>query len=94
MLLKRLVIWKRNILLGLEKISVFRRNYDSLPRPNEKACTFAHGKVYFNEANFLCGLHFLVHPFIMELLRYLKIALGQLVPNAWHTNLGVYPLLG
>ncbi|KAK9988118.1 hypothetical protein SO802_028357 [Lithocarpus litseifolius] len=29
-----------------------------LPRPNDKVCTFAHGKVSFYEAAFSCGLHF------------------------------------
>ena len=32
---------------------------------------------------FLCGLIFPIHPFIMELLHYLNIALGQLMPNSW-----------
>ena len=32
---------------------------------------------------FLCGLRFLIHPFIMELLHYLNIALGQIMPNSW-----------
>ncbi|KAL0010941.1 hypothetical protein SO802_006049 [Lithocarpus litseifolius] len=54
-----------------------------LPRPGEKACAFAHGHVCFYEADFLCGLHFPIHPIIHELLDHLKIAHGQLVPNAW-----------
>ena len=56
-----------------------------LPYLSEKACSFAHGEVYFYEADFLCGLHFLVHPFIMQLLHNFQIALSQLVPNAWRT---------
>ena len=54
-----------------------------LPRKGEKACAFAHGEVYFYEVAFLCGLRFLVHPFIMELLHHLNIVLGQLMPNSW-----------
>ena len=54
-----------------------------LPRPSEKACTFAHGKVSFYKAAFLCDLHFPLHPFIMKLLFHLQIAPGQLVLNAW-----------
>ena len=37
----------------------------------------------FYEATFLCGLRFPIHPFIMELLHYLNIILGQLMPNSW-----------
>ena len=56
-----------------------------LPYPDEKAYAFALGQVCFYEATFLCGLQFPVRPFIHELLGRLKIALGQLVPNAWWT---------
>ncbi|KAK9996714.1 hypothetical protein SO802_021400 [Lithocarpus litseifolius] len=56
-----------------------------LPRENERACAFAHGEVYFYEATFLCGLRFPIHPFIMELLHRLNIALGQLMSNSWRT---------
>ena len=52
-----------------------------LPRPNEKACTFAHGEVSFYKATFSCGFCFLVHPFIMQLLSALNVVPGQLVPN-------------
>ena len=54
-----------------------------LPRLGEKACNFAHGEVCLYEADFLCGLRFPVHPFIMHLLNEFQIAPGQLVPNAW-----------
>ena len=47
-----------------------------LPKKGEKACAFAHGKVGFNEAAFLCSLRFPIHPFIMELFHLLNIALG------------------
>lgn len=53
-----------------------------LPHPGEKACAFAHGHVCY-EADFRCGLHFPIHPFIHELLDHLKIAHGQLIPNVW-----------
>ena len=54
-----------------------------LPRPNEKACAFAHSEMCFYEASFLCGLRFPIHPFTIELLSRLKIVPGQLVPNTW-----------
>ena len=38
-----------------------------LPHFSEKACNFSHGEVCFYEVAFLCGLHFPVHPFIMQL---------------------------
>ena len=53
-----------------------------LPKKGEKACAFAHGEVYFYETAFLCGLKFLVHPFIVELLNHLNIASGQLMLNS------------
>ena len=59
-----------------------------LPCSNEKACSFAHGEVSFYKATFSCGLRFPVHPFIIQLLAILNIALGQLVPNAWRTIIG------
>ena len=54
-----------------------------LPRKGEKACAFAHGEVCFYEAAFLCGLRFPIHPFIMEILNHLNIALRQLMLNSW-----------
>ena len=36
-----------------------------LPRPSEKACSFAHENVCFYEVDFLCGLRFPIHLFIM-----------------------------
>ena len=59
-----------------------------LPRPNEKACTFAYGEVSFYKATFSCGLRFLIHPFIMQLLSTLNDAPSQLVPNAWRMIIG------
>ena len=49
-----------------------------LPREGEIACHFSHGKVCFYKAAFQCGLRFLVHPFIMELLNHFNIAPSQL----------------
>ena len=60
-----------------------RRVVRRLPCPNGKAFFFAHSEVSFYEATFLCGLHFPVHPFIMQLLSILNVAPGQIVPNAW-----------
>ena len=59
-----------------------------LSHPNKKAGTFAHGEVSFYEATFSCGLHFPVHPFIMQLLSVWNVAPSQLVPNAWRTIIG------
>ena len=54
-----------------------------LPKIGEKDCAFTHGEVCFYEAAFSCDLRFPVHPFIMELLHYLNLARGQLMPNSW-----------
>lgn len=68
-----------------------------LPRPEEKACAFAHVHVCFYVADFLCGICFPIHPFFHELLANFKIIPGQLVPNAWqmvghcYSNLDVRP---
>ena len=43
-----------------------------LPCLGEKACNFAHKEVCFYEVDFLCGLHFLVHPFIMQVLNAIR----------------------
>ena len=47
-----------------------------LPRLGEKAYNFAHGEVCFYEADFLCGLRFPIHLFIMKLLNEFQIAPG------------------
>ena len=49
-----------------------------LPRSGEKACSFAHEEVCFYEVDFLCGLRFPVHPFVMQLLHTFQIALVNL----------------
>ena len=54
-----------------------------LPREEEQACHFFPEEVCFYEAAFQCGLRFPVHPFIMELLGHIGIALRQLMPNSW-----------
>ena len=73
-------------------LSNFRKRFQfpkgtfvGLPCLGEKACNFAHGKVYFYEANFLGSLRFPVLPIIMHLLNEFQIAPGQLAPNAWRT---------
>ena len=74
---------KESHLKGFRKMFQFPKGTSvRLPRLGEKACNFAHGEVCFYEANLLCGLHFPIHPFIMQLLNEFQIALGQLVPNA------------
>ena len=72
---------KENFSLKIEVFSKFRDRFQfpeearaRLPRKGEKACAFAHGEVCFYEAAFSCGLRFLVHPFIMELLHYPNLA--------------------
>ena len=77
---------KRKHLKGFRKRFQFPKGtIIRLPHSNEKACTFAHNEVCFYEVVFLCGLHFLIHPFIIEFLFNFKIAPRQLVPNAWRT---------
>lgn len=61
-----------------------------LPRVGVKSCAFVHGEVCFYKAAFLCDLRFLVHPFIMELLHYLNIAPGQLMPNSWRIVITIW----
>ncbi|XP_075671758.1 uncharacterized protein LOC142641244 [Castanea sativa] len=53
------------------------------PTDDDRACSFFPGEVCFYEAAFTCGLRLPVHPFVMELLAYLGIAPGQLMPNSW-----------
>ena len=53
------------------------------PTNEDRACHFFPGEVCFYEAAFTCGLRLPVHPFIMELLGFFGIALGQLMPNSW-----------
>ena len=53
------------------------------PTNEDRACHFFPGEVCFYEAAFTCGLRLPVHPFIMEMLGFLGIALGQLMPNSW-----------
>ena len=53
------------------------------PTNEDRACHFFPGEVCFYKAAFTCGLRLLVHPFIMELLGFLGIAPGQLMPNSW-----------
>ena len=54
-----------------------------LLREREKACAFSPGEVCFYKAAFWCGLRFLVHPFIMELLNQFNITPGKLMSNSW-----------
>ena len=53
------------------------------PTNEDRACHFFPGEICFYKATFTCGLRLLVHPFIMELLGFFDIALGQLMPNSW-----------
>ena len=52
------------------------------PTNEVRACHFFPGEVCFYKASFTCGLRLPVHPFIMELLGFFGIALGQLMPNS------------
>ena len=81
---------KEKCSLKIEVFNKFRDRFQfpdetraRLPRKGEKACAFARGEVCFYEAAFLCGLRFPVHSFIIELLHYLNLAPGQLMPNSW-----------
>ena len=53
------------------------------PTNEDRACQFFPGEICFYEAAFTSGLRLPVHPFIMELLGFFDIALGQLMPNSW-----------
>ena len=53
------------------------------PTNEDRACHFFLGEVCFYEAAFIYGLRLFVYPFIMELLGFFGIALGQLMPNSW-----------
>ena len=54
-----------------------------LPSKGERACNFFPGEVCFYKSSFACGLRFLVHLNLMELLNHFGIAPGQLMPNSW-----------
>ena len=53
-----------------------------LPSKDKRACNFFPGEVCSYESSFACGLRFPIHPFLMEVLDYFGIALGQLMPNS------------
>ena len=75
---------KEKHLNGFRKIFQFPKGTSvRLPCLGEKACNFAHREVCFYEVDFLCGLHFPIHPFIMQLLNEFQITPVQLIPNAW-----------
>ena len=77
---------KESYLKGYRKRFQFLKGTSiKLPHLSEKACNFTHGEVCFYETDFLCGLRFPVHPFIMQVLDELQIAPGQLIPNACRT---------
>ena len=52
-----------------------------IPNDDDRACHSYADEVCFYEANFISGLHFLVHPFFRELFFRLLLAPAQLVPN-------------
>ena len=77
---------KESQLKGFRKRFQFSKSTSArLPHLGEKACNFAHREICFYAAQFLCGLRFHIHPFILHLLNELQIAPGQLVPNSWRT---------
>ena len=65
-----------------DRFQFSKRVWICLPHGEERACYFLPGEVCFYEASFQCGLRFLVHPFIMELLNHFNIALRKLMPNS------------
>ena len=52
------------------------RVYVRWPSDEDRACHFFPGEICFYEAAFSCGLRFVVHPFIMELLDHFGITPG------------------
>ena len=77
---------KESHLKGFKKRFQFPKQTSvRLPCLGEKACNFAHEEVCFYETQFLCGLRFPTHPFILHLLNELQIAPSQLFPNDWRT---------
>ena len=66
-----------------DKLQFLQRVKVRLPSEEDRACHFFPGEVCFYETTFICGLRFLVHTFLMELLNHFGIALGQLMPNSW-----------
>ena len=73
---------KRHLNDFRKRFQFHKGTFVRLPCLGEKACNFAHREVCFYETDFLCGLRFPVHPFIIQLLNEFQIAPGQLVPNA------------
>ena len=65
-----------------------------LPKDEYRACYFFPGEVCFYESTFSCGLRFPVHSFLMELLAYFGIALGQLMPNSWRIVINYMQMVG
>ena len=53
------------------------------PTNEDWACHFFPSEVCFYEAAFTYGFRLPVHPFIMELLGFFRIAPEQLMPNSW-----------
>ena len=89
MLSRNLALWSKDTWKSIRKRFQFPGMVVTiLPHPNEKAYSFAYGKVSFYKATFLCGLRFPVHPFIMQLLSILNVAPRQLIPNAWRMIIG------
>ena len=77
------LVVRLKVLPRKDTIFMVPRPYNQVVTPTLSLCPHSQG--CFSEAAFLCGLQFPVHPFIHELLGHLKIAHGQLVPNAWRT---------
>lgn len=80
---------KEECTIGEETFTQFRDSFQSpaetrirLPYEGKKSCSFTPREVCFYKAAFSSSLKFLIHPFIMELLHYLNIASGQLMPNS------------
>ena len=52
-----------------------------LPSEEDRACHFFPRELCFYESTFVCGLKFLVHPFLMELLDCFVLLQGSLCPT-------------
>ena len=66
-----------------DKLQFLERVKVRLPSEEDRACHFFPEEVCFYETAFVCGLRFLVHTFLMELLDHFGIAPRQLMPNSW-----------
>ena len=73
--------------LGIDSNSPRKSGFVFLEK--EKKPVISH----LEKATFQCGLRFLIHPSIMELLNHFSIALRQLMPNLWRIVISCMEIL-